>query len=84
MKKSELIDAVQNALDSGTALGIVLMLHMPGGETEVIQNPNVEGKLKHIQERYDDVLFIATTRKSGLRISAWLMSATRWISAQHC
>lgn len=56
MKKSELIDAVQNALDSGTALGIVLMLHMPGGETEVIQNPNVEGKLKHIQDAYDDDL----------------------------
>lgn len=56
MKKSELVESVQEALDNGTALGIVLMLHMPGGETEVIQNPNVAGKLKDIQDAYDDDL----------------------------
>lgn len=56
MKKTDLIQFAKDALATGRVGGIVLMIHMPGGETEVIQNPNVEDKLKYLGTAYNDEL----------------------------
>lgn len=56
MRKEEMIREVEQALEKGDVLGIVLMIHMPTGETETIQNPNVEEKIKYIAGAYDDDL----------------------------
>ena len=60
MKKTELIESVQKALDKGNVLGIALMIHMPTGETEIIENPNVTAKLAYIQRAYNDDLVLNT------------------------
>lgn len=54
MTKAELMkqyEEVKENVDS-----IVLMIHMPTGETEVITNPNVAEKIAYIDKTYDDVL----------------------------
>lgn len=56
MRKEEMIREVEQAIAKGDVLGIVLMIHMPTGETEIIQNPNVEEKIKYIAGAYDDDL----------------------------
>ena len=35
---------------------LTLFLHMPGGETEIIKNPNVKDKIEYIKNAYDDNL----------------------------
>ena len=56
MRKEDLVLDVEQAIAEGNVLGIVLMIHMPTGETEIIQNPNVEEKLRYITGAYDDDL----------------------------
>lgn len=56
MRKEEMLREVEQAVAEGNVLGIVLMIHMPTGETETIQNPNVEEKIKYIAGAYDDDL----------------------------
>lgn len=56
MRKEDMIREVEQAIAEGNVLGIVLMVHMPTGETEIIQNPNVEEKIKYITGAYDDDL----------------------------
>lgn len=60
MKKAELIATVEAALAEGGVLGIALMIHMPTGETEIIENPNVPAKLAYIQRAYNDDLVLNT------------------------
>lgn len=56
MKKADLLKTVQEALAIGEAEGIVLMLHMPGGDVDVVQSSNLEAKAKYIDIAFDDDL----------------------------
>lgn len=41
-KKQEFLQDYQKAKESGEVIAVWLYIHMPGGETEVIINPNPE------------------------------------------
>ena len=56
MKKAELLKTVQEALATEQAECIVLMLHMPGGDVDVVQSTNLEAKAKYIDIAFDDDL----------------------------
>lgn len=57
MKKSELFRKHQELVNAGNeVLCISLNIHMPGGEEEIIINPNVEEKLAYIDKTYNDDL----------------------------
>lgn len=57
MKKSELFRKHQELVNAGNEiLCISLNIHMPGGEEEIIINPNVEEKLAYIDKTYNDDL----------------------------
>lgn len=56
MKKEDLLKTVQEALATGRAECIVLMLHMPGGDVDVVQSTNLEAKAKYIDIAFDDDL----------------------------
>lgn len=57
MKKTELFKQFQQAKDSGKEiLMVILYIHMPTGEEEIICNPNVEEKMKYIDKTYNEDL----------------------------
>ena len=57
MKKAELFRKHQELVNAGNeVLCISLNIHMPGGEEEIIINPNVEEKLAYIDKTYNDDL----------------------------
>lgn len=56
MKKEDLLKTVQEALATGRAECIVLMLHMPGGDVDIVQSSNLEAKAKYIDIAFDDDL----------------------------
>lgn len=57
MNKQELFKEYQDYLDQGIAPDMIILdLHMPGGETENIINPNVAAKMDYIDRTYDDNL----------------------------
>ena len=54
MKKVELMKQYEEVKDRADC--IVLMIHMPGGETETITNPKVAEKIVYVDKTYDDDL----------------------------
>lgn len=57
MNKSELFKAYEEAKKDGNdIIMIILYIHMPTGEEEIICNPNVEDKMKYIDKTYNDEL----------------------------
>ena len=56
MKKEELLKTIQDALATGKAEGIVLMMHMPGGDIDIVQSSNLEAKAKYIGIAFDEDL----------------------------
>lgn len=54
MKKSELFELYEKLKENVYA--IILEIHMPTGETEVIYNPNIKEKIAYINKAYDDNL----------------------------
>ncbi|MDE7133615.1 MAG: DUF2829 domain-containing protein [Lachnospiraceae bacterium] len=54
MKKDELMKHYEEVKDRADC--IVLMIHMPGGETETITNPKVAEKIAYVDKTYDDDL----------------------------
>lgn len=55
-KKQEFLQDYQKAKESGEVIAVWLYIHMPGGETEVIINPNPEEKVAYIDRTYNDDL----------------------------
>ena len=57
MKKSELFKMYEEAKQGGAdVFMVILYIHMPTGEEEIICNPNVEEKMKYIDKTYNDDL----------------------------
>lgn len=58
MRKSHLINSVQKAMfnQDKKPFALVLYIHMPTGETEMISNPNIVEKLKYIDKTYNEDL----------------------------
>lgn len=57
MKKAELFAEYQEAKDTGKEIdSVILYIHMPGGEEEVIINPAVADKMTYIDRTYNDDL----------------------------
>lgn len=57
MTKKELFDRYQIEKDTGADIdSVILYIHMPGGEEEIIINPDVPAKLAYIDQTYDDNL----------------------------
>lgn len=57
MKKSELFKMYEEAKQGGAdVFMVILYIHMPTGEEEIICNPNVEEKMKYIDKTYDNDL----------------------------
>ena len=54
MKKCELMKRYEEVKDNVES--IVLFIHMPTGETEIISNPNVKEKIAYIDKTYNDDL----------------------------
>lgn len=64
MKKSELFKQYQDLKASGEEVDcVILYIHMPTGEQEVIVNPNVEEKIAYIDRTYDDDLVHANCKQ---------------------
>lgn len=55
-KLEELIKDYEEAKLEGKISNIILEIHMPTGETEVIINPNVEEKINYIRKAYTEEL----------------------------
>lgn len=55
-KKEEFLKHYQEAKEKGEIIAIWLYIHMPGGETEVIINPNAAEKVAYIEKTYNDDL----------------------------
>lgn len=63
MTKKELFDGYQEAKDTGKDIdSVILYIHMPGGEEEIIINPDVPAKLAYIDRTYDDTLIHANCK----------------------
>lgn len=60
MKKNELIKKYEEVKDKAEC--IVLMIHMPGGETETITNPKVAEKIAYIDKTYNEDLVHANCK----------------------
>lgn len=60
MKKTELMEKYEAVKDNVDC--IVLMIHMPGGETETITNPSVAEKIVYVDKTYDDDLVHANCK----------------------
>lgn len=60
MKKVELMKQYEEVKDKADC--IVLMIHMPGGETETITNPKVAEKIVYVDKTYDDDLVHANCK----------------------
>ena len=57
MKKAELFAQYQEAKDTGKEIdSVILYIHMPGGEEEIIINPAVADKMDYIGRTYNDDL----------------------------
>ena len=57
MKKVELFAQYQEAKDTGKEIdSVILYIHMPGGEEEIIINPGVADKMDYINRTYNDDL----------------------------
>lgn len=57
MKKAELFAQYQEAKDTGKEIdSVILYIHMPGGEEEIIINPAVADKMDYIDRTYNDDL----------------------------
>jgi len=54
MTKQELMKYYEEVKDKANK--ITLYIHMPGGEAEIISNPNVAGKIEYINRTYNDDL----------------------------
>lgn len=54
MKKSELMKQYEKVKEKTDC--IVLMIHMPGGETETITNPKVAEKIAYVDQTYNNDL----------------------------
>lgn len=63
MKKAELLAQYQEAKDTGKEIdSIILYIHMPGGEEEIIINPAVADKMEYIDRTYNDDLVHASCK----------------------
>ena len=63
MKKSELLKQYEELKAAGeTADSIILYIHMPTGEIEVIVNPNIDQKIAYIDKTYNDDLVHANCK----------------------
>lgn len=60
MKKTELMEKYEAVKDDADC--IILWIHMPGGETEIISNPSVAEKIAYIDKTYDDDLVHANCK----------------------
>lgn len=60
MKKDELMKHYEEVKDRADC--IVLMIHMPGGETETITNPKVTEKIAYVDKTYDENLVHANCK----------------------
>lgn len=59
MNKKDLIEDCQSIMSNKSRLcTIELNIHMPTGETETIQNPNIKDKIEYISKAYDDKLHL--------------------------
>ena len=57
MKKADLMKEYHGLVDSGKEVDMVILyIHMPGGETEIIVNPAVEAKMAYIDKTYNEDL----------------------------
>lgn len=57
MKKADLVKQYQDLVNEGKEVDlIILYIHMPGGETEIIVNPAVPAKIAYIEKTYNDDL----------------------------
>ena len=57
MKKVELFAQYQEAKNTGKEIdSVILYIHMPGGEEEIIINPAVADKMDYIGRTYNDDL----------------------------
>ena len=57
MNKSELLKAYEEARQREQEIAMVILyIHMPTGEEEIIINPNVEEKMKYIDKTYNEDL----------------------------
>lgn len=57
MKKVELFAQYQEAKNTGKEIdSVILYIHMPGGEEEIIINPAVADKMDYIDRTYNDDL----------------------------
>lgn len=55
-RKEEMLLAYEEAKKAGKVETVMLWIHMPGGETEVILNPEAESKMEYICRTYSDDL----------------------------
>jgi hypothetical protein len=63
MKKSELFSEYRDLVKQGKDIdNIILYIHMPTGEQEVIVNPNVDQKMQYIDKTYNDDLIHANCK----------------------
>lgn len=56
MTKQELFELYEAEKKAGKIDHVILWIHMPGGETEFIGNPEVAAKMKYVDKTYDDNL----------------------------
>ena len=78
MKKAELFAQYQEAKDTGKEIdSVILYIHMPGGEEEIIINPVVADKMDYINRTYNDDLVHTAARIFILSMRSLPLTRTR-------